>query len=373
MSKITGKAMVATGLNVPWELREYPVPDPEPDCIVIKISMSSICGSDIHTYRGEYKGRTDILGSKEKPKILGHEMMGRIYKLGSNVKTDFSGQTLKEGDRVVWCYFKPCGKCPACINEVSPCPDRLKEFTGSCDEFPHFNGAFAEYYYLRPNQWIYKVPDTLPDEAVVYVNCAGSTVAYGLQKVDLPLGAQVVIQGAGGLGIIAAPMVKDMGAARAIVIDKLPQRLDLAKAFGADNTINIDEYPTPEARIEKVKELTGGKGAELTIEVASAPDAVSEGVQMLAPGGTYLSMGLVTGGLYSKLDVAMLVHRGLKLVGSANYRVGTIPRVLDFMERNRDKYPFEKMISHKFKLEDIEESFRQIIAGGVLRAAITMD
>jgi len=373
MSNITGKAMVVTGQGIPWEMREYPVPDPEPDAIVAKITLSSICGSDIHTYKGEYKGRTDILGSKEKPRILGHEMMGRIYKLGSNVKTDFTGQVLREGDRVVWCYFKPCGQCQSCINDVSPCPNRLKEFSNSSEEFPHFTGAFAEYYYLRPGQWIYKVPDTLPDEAVVYVNCAASTVAYGLQKVDLPLGAQVVIQGAGGLGVIAAPMVKDMGASRVIVIDRLPQRLDLATSFGADYTINIDEYPTVESRIERVKELTGGKGTELTIEVASAPDAVSEGVQMLAPGGTYLTMGIVTGGQFSSLDMATFIMKGLKLVGSANYRAGTIPRVLDFMERNREKYPFEKMISHKFRLQDIEEAFKQIMAGKVLRAAIAMD
>jgi len=371
MASKMGKAMVATGLNIPWEMREYPIPDPEPDAIVTKITMASICGSDIHTYKGELK-RADVLGSKENPKILGHEMMGRVYKLGSNVKTDYSGQPLKEGDRVVWCYFLPCGKCQACLNEISPCPNRLKHAVVGCQEYPHFKGAFAEYYYVRPGQWIYKVPDSLSDEAVVYVNCAASTVTYGLHKVELPLGARVVIQGAGGLGISAAPIAKDMGAAQVIVVDKFANRLELAKAFGADHTININEYPTPEARIQKVKELTGGKGVDLTIEVASDPDAVAEGIQMLGFGGTYLTMGIITGEI-SKLSMEPFILRGLKLIGSANYRSWTIPRVLDFMERNRDKYPFDKMISHKFKLKDIEEAFRQVVAGKVLRAALVTD
>ena len=372
MNSKKGKAMVSTGLNIPWEMREYPIPDPEPDAIVTKITMASICGSDIHSYKGDFIKRADVLGSKENPKILGHEMMGRVYKLGSNVKTDYSGQPLKEGDRVVWCYFLPCGKCQACVNDISPCPFRLKHNIVGCEEFPHFKGAFAEYYYVRPGQWIYKVPDTLSDEAVVYVNCAASTVTHGLHKVELPLGARVVIQGAGGLGISAIPIAKDMGAAQVIVIDKFTNRLELAKSFGADHTININQYPTSEARIQRGKELTEGRGAELTVEVASDPNAVGEGVEMLAPGGTYLTMGIVTGGV-SQLNMESFIVRDLKLIGSANYRAGTIPRVLDFMERNRDKYPFDKLISHKFKLEDIEEAFRQVMAGKVLRAAVVTD
>ena len=105
---------------------------------------------------------------------------------------------------------------------------------------------------MSPGQWIYKIPDSVPDESAVYVDCAASTVAYALHQVSLSLGAAVVIQGAGGLGLSAAPMAKDMGAAQVIVVDMIPERLALAKAFGADYTINAQEYPTPEARIQRV-------------------------------------------------------------------------------------------------------------------------
>lgn len=371
MTSVTGKAMVATGPGVPWEMREYPIPDPEPDAIVTKITMSSICGSDVHIYKGDFG--PDALGSKEKPKILGHEMMGRVFKLGSNVKTDFSGQPLKEGDRVVWCYFVRCGRCPACVKGIVPCPNRINHTRISCEVYPHFRGAFAEYYYVRPGQWLFKIPDEVSDESALYVNCAASTVTYGLHKAEFPIGARVIIQGAGGLGLSTAAIAKDMGASQVIVIDKLPHRLELAKSFGADNTININEDFAPEARINKVKELTGGEGADLVVEVASDPDVVTEGVQMLALNGTYLTMGLVTSRLDPRLNMLAFIDKGVRLIGSANYKAWTIPKVLEFMVRNRDKYPFDKMISHKFKLQDIEEAFKQTIAGKVQRAAIVPD
>ncbi|MFC1864788.1 zinc-binding dehydrogenase [Chloroflexota bacterium] len=372
MAGVKGKAMVNFGPGIPWEMKEYPVPDPEPDAIVTKITMSSLCGSDVHEYQGEFLAHGKV-AEKERPRISGHEFVGKVYKLGSNVKTDTTGQPLKEGDRVVWCYYVNCGRCPACINEIATCPNRHAHAGTSSDDFPHFKGAFAEYYYVSPGQWIYKVPDTLPDEAVVYVDCAASTVAYGLDKVRFPLGGKAVIQGAGGLGLAATPMVKDMGASQVIVIDKIPERLKLTESFGADHTINSDEYPTAKARIKRVKELTGWRGVDVVVEVvASSPEVVPEGLEMLALRGTYLTIGLV-GPFTTTIGMGLFIGKGIRLIGSANYKAWTIPKVMEFMARTKDKYPFDKIISHKFKLEDVEEAFRQHIAGKVVRAAIIPD
>ena len=151
------------------------------------------------------------------------------------------------------------------------------------------------------------------------------------------------------------------------------ERLEIAKQFGADYTINLNEYPTPEARIKRVKELTGGAGADVVMEVvASAPQVVPEGVEMLAVGGTYLTCGLV-GPFTTNLSMTPFISKGLKLVKSANYKPSTMPQVLAFMARNMKKYPFDKIISHKFKLEDVEEAYKQMMAGQVVRAAIIFD
>jgi len=369
MAIVKGKAMVNCGPGAPFEMREYVVPDPEPEAIVTKLTLSSICGSDIHQYKGEFGSPPGI----QRPKIGGHEFVGRIFKLGSRIKTDTTGQPLKEGDRVAWCYYVPCGRCPACVSGIGPCPNRHAHAGESSDDFPHFKGGYAEYYYLSPGQWIYKIPDVVPDESAVYVDCASSTVAFALHQVSFSLGSALVIQGAGGLGLNAAPMAKDMGAARVIVVDMVPEKLELAKAFGADYTINAQDYQTAEARIQKVKELTGGKGADVVLEVvASAPQVVAEGIEMLTPGGTYVTCGLV-GPYVSNLAMMPLISKGLRLIGTSNYKAWTMPKVLDFMARMGKKYPFDKIISHKFRLEEVGEAYKQIMEGKVVRAGIVFD
>ncbi len=363
-----GRAMVNFGVGIPWEMREYPIPEPEPGAIVAKITMASICGTDVHLHRGDFGGAG---GPRQKPSISGHEFVGTVHKLGEGVSTDIAGRPLKEGDRVVWSPSIVCGRCPSCLKGVLPCPNRKVHAGTTSDDWPHFKGGFAEYYYLSPGQWIYKVPDVVPDAAAVYVDCAAATVAYALTKVDFPMGSWGVIQGAGGLGLCAAPMMKDMGA-RVIVVDKVAERLALAMSFGADHTIDYGDYPTPASRIERVKQLTGGSGAEVVMEVvAAAPEVVPEGLGMLDLGGTYLTIGLV-GPYKAELSMMPFIDRGIRLIGSASFNASTMLTVLDLMARTIDKYPWDKMISHTFKLEDTEEALRQAASGRVIRAAVVM-
>ncbi|NLV72157.1 MAG: zinc-binding dehydrogenase [Actinobacteria bacterium] len=369
MSALMGKAVVNFGPGIPWEMREYPVPSPKPGAMVLKISMASICGSDVHAYLGEFGGPK---GVRQKPSILGHEFVGRVHELGEGVCTDTVGRRLEVGDRVLWSPSMLCGRCPSCLREVVPCPNRKEHQGTTSDDWPHFKGAFAEYYYLNPGQWVYKVPDVVPDSAAVYVDCAAATVAYALTKVDFPMGSWGLIQGAGGLGLCAAPMMKDRGA-RVIVVDKRAERLELARAFGADHTIDGTEYPTPESRIERVRELTKGVGPEVVLEVvAGAPEVVPEGLEMLAIGGTYLTVGLV-GPYPVTIEMGPFINKGLRLIGSAQFKAATMADVLDLMERTIDKYPWDKVISHTFRLEDTEEAIKQAAAGKVVRAAVVMD
>ncbi|MCC6534107.1 MAG: zinc-binding dehydrogenase [Burkholderiales bacterium] len=367
MATQTGKAMVWTAIGAPLEPREYPLPEVAPDAILVKIRMACICGSDVHSYKGEYVGR--LKPSKEQPLIMGHEMSGTVYKLGRDVTADYLGQPLKEGDRIIYSYFNPCGKCWACLSGKSPCPNKHR-FRKTSAEPPHFRGAFAEYYYLRGDQWVFKVPDALPDETVTPINCAMSTVTYGMHQIRIPLGGTVAIQGAGGLGLSTIAVAREMGAARIIVLDKLASRLALARRFGADDAIDLEQYPTPEARLERVRALTQGKGVDVAVEVVGRPEVVQEGLEMLCPGGSYLTMGLVTGGMFSQVDMERVVHKGLTIVGSGNYQAWVLPKVLDMLVRTKDKYPFHQLVSHKFRLDDINEGLKQSIEGKVVRAGV---
>ena len=141
-----GKAAVYYGLGQPIEIKEFPVPDPEPGAIVVKVTRANICGSDLHMWRGDMD--LGALGAP-LPVILGHEMTGQVAALGQGVITDSAGEPLQEGDRVVYRYFYPCGRCPLCLSGDDGLCQMNHFFMTGCSEAPHFNGAYAEYYYLR--------------------------------------------------------------------------------------------------------------------------------------------------------------------------------------------------------------------------------
>jgi L-iditol 2-dehydrogenase len=348
----TGRAAVFHGPGKPFELRELPLPEVEPDAVLIRVSLANVCGSDLHFWRGDAPLRLPDDGW-----IYGHEMTGRVARLGVRVKTDSLGRPLREGDRVAYAYFIPCGRCYACLNkEPAACPNKIGRPLGP-SQFPHFHGAFAEYYYLGPGGAIFTVPDSLPDELVAPVNCALSQVIFGLHQAGLRFGQSIVVQGAGGLGVQAAAVAKDMGAATVIVIDQLPGRLELARALGADHTINIKEVPDRKERVNLVRQLTGGTGADIACDFVGFPAVIPEGLEMLRYGGTYLEIGTISRGAKIELEPYLLVWGSKKIVGVIQYDPWVIPKALDFLTRNRARFPFDRLLSHKFPLEKIDEAF----------------
>jgi L-iditol 2-dehydrogenase len=347
-----GKAAVFHGPGRPFELRDIPVPELEPDAVLIRVSLANICGSDLHFWRGDAPLRLPTDGW-----IFGHEMTGRVAKLGARVKTDSLGRPLREGDRVAYTYFYPCGRCPVCLNkEPASCPAKIERPRGP-SEFPHFHGAFAEYYYLRPGGAIFLVPGALPDVLVSSVNCALSQVIFGLHQAGLRFGDSVVIQGAGGLGVQAAAVARDMGAATVIVVDRLQGRLALARAFGADHTIDLREVTDRKERVNLVRRLTGGAGADVACDFVGFPEVIPEGLDMLRSGGTYLEIGTISRGAKVELEPAQLVWGAKRIVGVIMYDPWVIPRALDFLVRNRARWPFDRLLSHTYPLEKIDEAF----------------
>lgn len=186
------RAAVFVGPHQPFDIREYPVPDPEPGAIVVKIRLANICGSDLHMWRGD--------GAASMPpggRVLGHEMTGEVAALGRDIRTDSLGQPLNEGDRIVYPYFYPCRRCWSCAQgQFSLCAERSANYRESADVWPHLNGAFADYYYLRPNHFVFKVPDDLPDELVAPANCALSQMIHSLGVAGFSFGDSLVVRAA---------------------------------------------------------------------------------------------------------------------------------------------------------------------------------
>ncbi len=363
----TGRMAIYTGLDEPLQIKEYPVPDPEPGAILVKVTLANVCGSDLHMWRGDL----DIaaLGSP-MPAAFGHEMTGTVAKLGAGVTTDSTGQPLAEGDRVVYRYFNPCGRCASCLRgEDTSCSANLM-YMVSAEDYPHFRGAYADYYYCYPNQTVIKVPDALTDEMVAPVNCALSVVIFGLEKVRFGFGETIVIQGAGGLGIYATAVAREMGAEKIIVVEGIDDRIELVKSFGADEIVDMKQHKTPEERVMRVLELTGFQGAHVVTELAGIPAALPEGINMLAQGGRCLEIGNISPGRTTEIDPALLVMGSKTVYGVTFYSAEALKKALDFLNRAKDRYPFEKIISRKYSLDDINQAFQDQNNGLVSRSAI---
>jgi L-iditol 2-dehydrogenase len=351
-----GRIAVLQEYGGEFELREYAVPEVAPGAILVKLTRAGICGSDLHIWRGEMK---DVYGATPKDLTFGHEMCGRVERLGAGVTTDSMGEPLREGDRITFAYFFPCGRCRVCLqDELGSCPrkERANRVAGTP---PYFNNAYGDYYYLRPNHYVFKIPDEISDDVATPINCALSQVLYGLQQARLRFGQTVVVQGAGGLGINAVAVAKDMGADKIIVIDQIPGRLELARAFGADHTLSLNELPKPEDRIQAVMELTEGFGADVVADVVGYPQVIPEGLRMLRSGGCYLEIGNIAPGNMFSYDATALVRGNTHLVGTSNYSPWALPQALAFVRRNLQRFPFERLVSHTFPLERITDGFRQ--------------
>lgn len=282
----TGRLAVFTGPREPFELREYPLPELEPGAMLLKVTAANICGTDLHIWRGDMGADFGPGHRPNTASAMGHEMTGRVHGLGKGLAADSLGQPLREGDRVTFAYFYPCRKCPTCASgDLYACPYTGFSTTIPLGEHPYFTGAFADYYYLRPGHVAFKLPDELSDELAAPVNCAFSEVAFGLEKAGVTFGERVVIQGAGGLGLYATAIARERGAASVIVVDGQTARLEIAWGMGASETIDLNECPTAEARVARVKELTGGRGADVVVGVVGFAAAFAEGIRMVRKGG----------------------------------------------------------------------------------------
>jgi D-arabinose 1-dehydrogenase-like Zn-dependent alcohol dehydrogenase len=352
-----GRVVVLKEYMKPFEIQEYDVPDPEPGAVVLKITLAGLCGSDVKMWHGE-----TAVGSGTVPptgQVMGHEGTGVIFKLGRGVSTDSLGRSIKEGDRIMYTAIAPCNRCYQCINgNQNWCSGR--GFSRPAGTWPYFVGTYADYYYITPSQPIFKVPDQLPDSVLPWVNCAMGTVTEGLSRAGCKEGDYVVIQGAGGLGLNATAMAKEMGAHKVIIMDRMDNRLKLAEEFGADHTINIEEYNTHEMRKRRILELTNGRGADIVMELVGNSRLAPEGIDLLTNGGTFIVIGTSTrGGRHVDFDPSTVL-RGKKIMGSLMYRPSLLPTMMEMLVDNLQKRPFTRIVSHTYPLAKVNEAFHEV-------------
>lgn len=346
------------------EYREYDLPEPEPGGLLAAIVRANVCGSELHIWRGHHP--------TVKQCVMGHEMLGRVYRLGAGVTTDYAGEPLAVGDRIVACYFLTCRKCRACRKgQFNLCENVYRFWMQHPDTAPHFHGTFATHYCIHPDQYVYKVPEAVPDAIASFANCALSQVYYGLDLAALTAGETVVLQGAGGLGLSAIAVAKERGA-RVIAIDGVDYRLEAALAFGADDIVDMREYQTAEARAAEVLRLTDGWGADVAMELTGVPTAFSEGVLLVRPGGRLVSIGNVSPGHTTHFDPGLLNRKQVQIIPVIRYQPWYLLKSLQLLATTQGRYPWEALVDQDFAFEDVNTALLRSERREVRRASIVV-
>lgn len=353
-----------------YELREYALPVPAPGCVLVKMQMSGICGTDKHTYQGYTTQYGDH--KLEFPIIQGHENVGTVAAIGGDGHyTDFEGLSLQVGDRVVVGANVACGECYYCRHDFPYyCCEKMTDYGNnlSAKNPPHLFGGWSQYMYIVPGSFLVKVPDDLPSEVAVLTEIFAVSVGLDRAKQMSAFPSEsfrfddtVVVLGVGPLGMCFLMKARMLGAGTIIAADLSDYRLDFAKRLGADHIVNVGKTTKAE-RLQFVRDLTDGRGADMVIECAGVPQAVPEALEMIRISGL-----LVEAGNFSDLgEISLSPHkhicaRNARILGVGGEEPAAYGPSMRQMARYLKQYPLREFVSHRYGLRDVEAAVHKAI------------
>ncbi|WP_269366541.1 NAD(P)-dependent alcohol dehydrogenase [Sulfitobacter sp. G21635-S1] len=341
-------------------LEDKPIPDVGPNDALMRVTTTTICGTDIHILKGEYP--------VEKGLTIGHEPVGVIEKLGSAVKG------FQEGQRVIAGAITPSGwsnacLCGYCSQDGAGTKHGWKPIGGW--KFGNtIDGCQAEYV-LVPDAMANLAPiaDGLTDEEVLMCPDIMSTGFAGAENGDIKIGDTVAIFAQGPIGLCATAGARLMGASRIIAVDRIPERLSMARKMGADEVVDIGASNDP---VGAIMELTNGRGVDVAIEALGLQATFEAALRVIRPGGTLSSLGVYSSDLTIPLDA---FDAGL---GEKSIRTALCPGGKERMRRMMDvvrsgRVDLKELVTHRYSLDDIEDAYDLFgnQRDGVLKIAIT--
>ncbi len=353
MATRTSKRVVLVGPNKPLEIWERPLPAPEAGAIVVRVQMSGVCGTDVHLWRGEIP--------LPYPITLGHEAIATIEELGTGVTTDHAGAPIKLGDRVYWQPVRQCHRCYYCTIEkdFSLCENLFGELFRNANEPP--SSCYAEFCSLPPGMAFYRVPEDTPTEALIAFGCAMPTVLQGLERLGgIALNQSVVVQGCGPVGLAATLMARLSGARQVIVIGAPERRLAMARRLGASAIINLEAVKSETERVQQVRELTEGRGAEVVIEAAGHLPAFTEGMKLVAKNGRYLIIGLWSAPGTVPIEPRYLNNNNIRIIGNALAQPQHLYGAIQVARAHHREFPMAEAITHRFALADTQKALEAV-------------
>ncbi|MEX0678071.1 MAG: zinc-binding dehydrogenase [Pirellulales bacterium] len=358
----TSRAIVFEGPGRPLAMRAFPHPALAAGELLVAVSCSTLCASDLHTFAGRRETPC--------PTILGHEMVGRIAELPpGDPPLDLSARPLAKGDRVTWSVAASCGECFYCDRGLPQKCERLFKYGHERIDKRHpLSGALAEHCHLARGTAVLRVPDELADEVVSPANCATATVTAALRAAGECRDQAVLIQGAGMLGLTAAAMANTKGAREVIVADPDLGRLERAERFGA--TIAVYLRPGANELADVVADATSGRGVDVALELSGEAAAFETGLPLVRSGGRYVLVGAVFPNRAAALPAELVVRRLLRIEGVHNYTPADLLTALRFLAEAHTRYPFAELVTARFPLALAEAAFEHAIATKAPRVAV---
>jgi alcohol dehydrogenase len=332
-------------------LETVPIPQARAGEVVMRVTLTTICGTDLHILKGEYPVKPGL--------VIGHEAVGVIHEIGEGV----TGYQV--GDRVLVGAVTPCGQCNFCLGgNWSQCGGAIGgwKFGNTID------GAQAEYLrvpYAQAN--LAKIPNELTDEQVVLLADIASTGISAAESADLQIGDTVAVFAQGPIGLCATAGAKLKGASLIIAVESDPVRIKMSRRMGADAVFDFNRHDV----VEEIRHMTGGRGVDVAIEALGTQATFENALRVLRPGGTLSSLGVYSG----KLSVPMEAFAA----GLGDHKIVTtlcpggkerMRRLIELVRQGRlDLTP---LLTHKFSLDRITEAYKLFgeRREGVIKVAI---
>lgn len=351
------KAAILKEFNQPLVIEKRELASLKDGEILVRITASGVCGSDVHIWKGK-DPRTPL------PLILGHEGVGVVEEVKGE-KKDIFADRIKPGDFVIWDRGVACGNCYFCVikKEPSLCSDR--KVYGIIRD-----GSYATHLILLEKTRIIKIEEEIDPAVLAPTSCSGATTAHTIELCNISEGDTVVVQGPGPMGIFALAFARERGADKIIVIgtDEDKDRLRLCLEFGATKIFNINEISFEE-RLSYIKGETNGRGTDVVIDCTGSPYAIEEGLKMTASGGIYTLPGIATP--IGKIPISFyedVARKNVRIQGvwvsDTSHLYQTVKLVLS------KRYPFEKLITHRFKLEEATEALKTVETRKAMKAVL---
>jgi len=359
------KAALLTALEH-YDIKEYPIPLIGDDDILVKVEGCGICGTDAHEFKKDPFGLI--------PVVLGHEGTGEIIEIGKNIKKDSAGKDLKLGDKVVTCMiFKD--------NPEITMFDLNKQNVGGADVYGllpdddiHLNGWFADYIVIRGGSTVFNVSDLDLYSRILIEPCAVLIHAVERAKTTdiLRFNSRVVVQGCGPIGLICIAILRTMGIENIVAVDGEAGRLEFAKELGASVVVNFKDYQGIEALTQGVTDAFGGKPADFAFQCTGSPAAHSNIYKFIRNGGGLCELGFFINGGDAVINPHFdMCSKEITIVGSWVYTLRDYATTFDFLKSaKRIGLPLDKLITHTYPLDEINEAHRTNLAMSGLKIAI---